>query len=177
MSGPIRLDLRADLYLDTSVVLAAIMPGSTNAEACAEFCFRLATERNRVAFSQTLTIELSQGVRKIATRKDRIDPAVRARYELDRWESDLSIRRRWMDRGVERFQALLATFGEAIELPFDATIWHTSIDLMVEHFLQAHDAVHAATARAYGLRAFATTDDDFARVTGLDVILLRDSAS
>lgn len=177
MSGPIRLSPSMDLYLDTSVVLAAIMPGSTNAEACAEFCSRLSAQRSRVAFSQSLTIELSQAIRKTATRKDRVEPVVRTRYELERWETDVLVRRRWMDRGIERFKTLLATFAEVVELPFDERIWLQSIDLMVEHFLQAHDAVHAATARTYGLRGFATTDADFVRVTGLDVILLRDPVS
>lgn len=176
MSGPARLVRLPDVYLDTSVLLGAMMPGSTNADACEDFCAQIASQGRRVYYSQTVYVELSQALRKMATRADRVASGMREQFGLDRWEPDIHIRQRWMQYGVEQFDQLRERFIDAFELPFDRSIWLQSIDLMVEYFLQAHDAVHAATARAYGLRAFATTDADFVRVTGLDVILLRDAA-
>jgi predicted nucleic acid-binding protein len=176
MTGPPEPMKPRDVYLDTSVVVAAIMAGSANSLACIAFCESIAIHGNPVAFSQTLRVELSQAIRKLATRRDRLRPDTRERFQLDRWETDVLVRRRWMSHGIERFRSLLATFAEVVELPFDSGIWERSIDLMVDHFLQSHDAVHAATATAYGLNSFATTDADFARVAQLDVILLRDEA-
>jgi predicted nucleic acid-binding protein len=175
MSGPVWLARHSDIYLDTSVVVAAIVPGGPSASVCAAFCEHLSGPGSRVSLSSTLRIELSLAIRKIATKRDRIDPTVREEFGFDRWETDHVVRQRWMAHGVAQFEQLLSSFAEVVELPFGAGIWARSIDLMIDHFLQAHDAVHAATAAAYGLRAFATTDADFARVDLLDVILLRDA--
>jgi predicted nucleic acid-binding protein len=162
------------VYLDTSLVIAATVAGGPNAVAGLAFCRALAAHRSRVYYSETLRIELSQAIRKLATKPDRLDAGERTSFSLVRWERDAAVRRRWMQHGIDAFHALLDTFAEVFELPFKAGIWTQSVDLMVDHFLQSRDAVHVATARTFGVSAFATTDRDFSRVGGLDVILVRD---
>jgi predicted nucleic acid-binding protein len=72
------------------------------------------------------------------------------------------------------FQALLARFRAAVELPWSASLWRDSMEIMIQHGLQAQDAVHVATVRESGVRALAAVDADYRRVPGLDFWLIRD---
>lgn len=48
------------------------------------------------------------------------------------------------------------------------------MEIMVRHGLQAHDAVHVATAQEWGLQALAAVDANYRRVPSLDFWLIRD---
>ncbi|MCA1725932.1 MAG: PIN domain-containing protein, partial [Thermomicrobia bacterium] len=71
------------------------------------------------------------------------------------------------------FDALLGTFYRVFELPLRKQIWQQSIDLMSLHGLESYDAAHVATALRAGLNDLATVDGKFARVSGLNVHIVR----
>jgi predicted nucleic acid-binding protein len=48
------------------------------------------------------------------------------------------------------------------------------MEIMIQHGLQAQDAVHVATVRESGVRALAAVDADYRRVPSLDFWLIRD---
>jgi predicted nucleic acid-binding protein len=163
------------VYLDTSLIFAAIFRHSLNWAASDEFCRRLAERRSQVYFSQTVRLELSEAIRKLATMPGRTPPGIRDEFSLDQWEHSVFVRRRWFEFGVRQFDALVASFAEVFEVPFDSTIWLSSVAVMTDERLRSHDAVHVATARAYRVPALATGDDHFLRVRDLEVILVRDA--
>ena len=162
------------VYLDTSVIVAAAVVGAQVTNSCRRYCHALVGRRARIYFSATTRIEIAQTIRKLATRQDRLDDITRARFGLARWGIDEHVRHGWMQHGLEEVNRLLGTFTVVSELPFDDRVWPDCIELMIRQSLQSHDAVHAATARAYGIMAFATLDADFLRVPDLNAVLLRD---
>ena len=162
----------AAIYLDTSVVVASTIDGIAGSEACAAFCDRLVDASSHVFFSQILRLELSQVLARLP-KDNQVPLAVRHAYRLDRWDSRVDVRTRWLTDAAQRFEDLLARFADLSEIAFDPTIWRASLDVMAHFRLRSHDAVHIATARAAGVRDFATLDDDFRRVPDLRVWLLR----
>ena len=165
-----------DVYLDTSVVIAAVVPGILFSRGSIDFCNRLISQQTTVYFSQILRLELTEAVRKVATIPGRAPAGLRQHFRLDDWERDPSVRREWFQFGVQEFDALFSQFAEVYELPFDRSIWLRSVEIMAERQLRSHDAVHLATAYEYRLTCFATTDDEFRKVPDLDVRLIRDPA-
>lgn len=155
-----------DIYLDTSVVVAAIVAGSENAQASLNVCNDLIRHRVRVYFSTTLRIELLRAVRKLATRANRLDDVSRTKFALCRWGADPAVRRRWIQHHVEPFAKLPAAFAEVYELDFDEEVWLRTVETMGESSLQAQDAVRVATARGQGIASFATLDADNLRIWG-----------
>jgi predicted nucleic acid-binding protein len=167
--------LPADVYLDTSIVIATIFPGTTNSTACEAFSRRLAAERCQIFFSQILRLELSEAIRKLATRPDRIPNDLRTRFQLDEWNQSLFVRHRWMQNGLQRFAMLLESFREVVELSFDEEIWRSSVTTMADEQLRSHDAIHVATARSFGVACIAAADDHFRRIKDIDVRLIWDT--
>ena len=159
-------------YLDTSVVVASTIDGIAGSEACAAFCDRLVDAGSHVFFSQILRLELSQVLARLP-KDNQVPLAVRHAYRLDRWDTRVDVRTRWLTDGARRFEDLLVRFAEVSEIAFDPTIWHASLDVMARYRLRSHDAIHVASARAAGVRDFATLDGDFRRVPDLRVLLLR----
>ena len=161
------------IYLDTSVIVGAIVTGAPHANACSVFCNWLAARDSRVYFSQVLRLELSQALRHLATRHQQLPQSVQQQYQLDQWGTSAPVRERWLALGITQFQALLGRFTEVIELPFRLSTWSQSVDIMAREGLQSLDAVHVATAQEHGLRDFATVDADFQRIPRLRVRLIR----
>jgi predicted nucleic acid-binding protein len=163
-----------EIYLDTSVFASAVVRTAPHRTACVAFCRELIAANSRVYFSQLVRVELLQALRRLATTQHNISPAMRARYRLDQWGSDATVRRAWIELGTAGFEALLSRFRAAIELPWSVNSWRDSMELMIRHGLQAYDAVHVATAQEWRLRALAAVDDDYRRVPTLDCWLIRD---
>ena len=161
------------VYLDTSVVVGAIIYGAPHAGACRQFCNELIVAGSRVYFSQILRLELSQALRRLATTRTNLSAAMRQRYRLDDWGTSVTVRTRWLALGVTQFNLLLGQFAVAVELPFRVSTWTQSLDVMAQEGLQSRDAVHVATAREHGLGNLATVDADFQHVAGLWVRLIR----
>lgn len=164
----------SDAYLDTNVIISAIIAGSDNARACREFCARLADGRSRVYFSRIVRLEVSQAILKLATKPNRLVATLREQFELDAWDTDIEVRERWMEHGAREFERLRDEFFQVYEFPFQERVWRRSLGLMARYRLQSHDAIHAATALELGVTQFVTSDDHFLRVDELDVHLIRD---
>ncbi len=164
----------SDIYLDTSVVAAAISSGDPHSVACTTFCGRLARDNVRVYFSQLLRLEIAQFIRKLATDpRSVVSPSLYQQYQLRDFGTDSGIRQQWMQFGMAQFDALLGTFYRVFELPLRKQIWQQSIDLMSLYGLESYDAAHVATAFRAGLSDLATVDGKFARVSGLHVHTIR----
>ena len=168
--------LPRDIYLDTSVVVAATIVSSPLSAAGNAFCAALEIHRSRIYFSQVLRLEFSQAVRNLATRRAQLPDEVRRQHQLDHWDTSDAVRHHWMQFGIAQLEGILNSF-EVIELPFETEIWERSVEIMALNQLKSLDAVHVATARAYGLRHFATLDDDFNRIVDLRVWLIRDETA
>ncbi|HKG27284.1 MAG TPA: PIN domain-containing protein [Thermomicrobiales bacterium] len=165
------------VFLDSGVVVAAIIPGSQFSSGCGAFCDRLIAEGCEVYFSQILRLELTEAIRKLATIPGRAPADLYSRFRLNDWDRNPSVRRQWMHFGVRQFDALLERFAVVYELPFRPPIWLRSVEIMADRQLRSHDAVHLATAYEYRLATFATTDDEFLKVPNLDIRLIRDPAA
>lgn len=161
-------------YLDTSVIVAATVSGLPNGGASAAYCGSLVGQRQSVAISQIVWLELAQSLRNLASRPGQLPPDLYARFQLDQWQVSPLVRLRWMRFGIGQFEELLARFVEFFEFPFDDAVWRRSVGIMATNGLRSHDAVHVATARQYGVPRFVTLDDHFNRVRDLDVWLIRD---
>ncbi|MDP9471107.1 MAG: PIN domain-containing protein [Chloroflexota bacterium] len=164
----------ADIYLDTSTVVAAIVQGSDHSVASAACCAALIEHGSRVYFSQLLRLELAQAIRKLATRQQSLPPDIRNDFDLDSWGTNLFVRQRWMDFGVRQFENLLDRFAETFELPIRPKTWRSSLSAMVDFQLRAYDAIHVATAREYHVRHLATADRHYLNVPDLRIWLTQD---
>jgi predicted nucleic acid-binding protein len=164
-----------DIFLDTSVVIAGIYPGTPDATACRAFCERLADAGSYVYFSQVLRLDLARTMRRLATKADKLAEDDQVRYRLDQWGTNPLIRQRWLTNGLRRFHAFLDQFEEAVEIPLTTADWRQSLELMVVEALDASDAMHLAVARSLDIHEFATTDRDFRRITHPRIHLIREA--
>lgn len=167
--------LPTNIYLDTSVLIGAMFPGTPDAAACNDYCRRLADGAATVYFSQSTRLDVARALRRLATKIDKLPAQVRDEYQLDQWGANPLIRQRWLTRGVRRFHALLDQFRESFEIPMTTHIWLQAVDLMAFESLDSSDSLHLASARAIGASDFATTDADFRRIAYPVVHLIRDS--
>jgi predicted nucleic acid-binding protein len=163
-------------YLDTSVVVAALLPAIPNHRACAAFCAALEASRTRVFLSQITRFEVAQSWFRLPTMPY-IDAETRRTYRLGAWDRNTLVREHWMVDGASRLETQLARYQEVVELPLDRDIWLASLELMARHRLRSHDAAHAATAVSLGVVDFASVDDDFRRLPNLRLQLVRDAPS
>jgi predicted nucleic acid-binding protein len=165
-----------EIYLDTTVLVTAIIRDTPHHTSCAEFCARLIGADSRIYLSQLVRVELPQAFRVLATKKTNLPAHVRLQHRLDDWGTDPAVRRAWLALGISEFEALLQRFYEAYELPWDMQIWQASLQIIEQYGLQSLDATHVATAQRYGLRDLAAVDNDFQRVPALDFWLIRNPA-
>lgn len=164
----------ADVYLDTSLIVDVLITGAPNWHASNAFIARLVTENSRVYFSQIAYLEISEAIRKLAT-KQQVPEDLRQQYRLHRWGVDAHVRHEWMDFGLRQFALFRQRFAELFEVPFREPLWRQSIDLMAQYGLKGHDAIHVATALNEGVQLLATNDGDFRRIDALlDVLIVRE---
>jgi predicted nucleic acid-binding protein len=167
--------LPADVYLDTSIVLTALLPGLAHSGPGLQFCEQLARQGSTVYFSQLLRLEIAQALRNVATRSPaQLSVHLRQQFQLDPWSAREDVRRGWMTYGRGQLEAFIQQFVEVIELPFDRATWEHSIDLMCRYQLKSYDAVHVARAEQYGLQHVATTDREYLVVQSPRIWLIRD---
>lgn len=163
----------SDTYLDSSVLVDAMFAGLPHFAVSDAFCAQLADNGSHVYVSHLAYLEVGEAVRRLATRQQL--PAIfRAEFHLADWATSANVRKQWMSFGRQEMERLLDRFSEAYEILFQHSLWLQSIDLIGQYGLRASDAAHVATALHAGLRVFATNDDDFRRVTMLDVVIVRD---
>lgn len=161
-------------YLDTSVLVAALVPVIPHHRACVNYCRSLVTAQARVFISSVIRIEFAQAW-FLLPRMPYVDDEMRHDHRLGAWDRNVAVRERWMEEGVDRFETVLAGFHQVVELPLDRGAWRASIGFIARHRLRSHDAIHAATALSIGRVDFASVAGDFRRVPSLRLRLLRDS--
>jgi predicted nucleic acid-binding protein len=158
-------------YLDTSVVVAAIIDGHVHQPRSVAFCARLIAAGSDVNTSEILRLELSQALAQLP-HDPGLSTDLRRAYRLRRWATSVEVRQRWLTAGVRRVSGLMSQFAHVTEVPFDRTIWEVSLGIMAQLQLRSHDAIHVATARGIGVRDFATLDGHFRRVPDLRLWLV-----
>jgi predicted nucleic acid-binding protein len=165
----------ADGYgLDTSVLAAALMPGTINHLAASAFLRTLASRKSPVYLSAMARIELIESARKIGADPRELDQAVRDRFRLRRWHTREDVRVAWSRHVLDELDRLLAEFAEAHERPITLPIIGRTVALVNHYKLKSYDALHVATAEEAGIRRFAAVDGDFAKVTHLEIEIIRD---
>lgn len=170
--------LPSRIYLDTSIVVAAMIAGVAHSVPSRAFCEQLAIAGSHIHFSQLLPLEVVEAVKNLAVRRPaQLADDVRRRYRLDRWDAERVVRQRWMAFGVRQFDAFLDQFAHVTELPLNDATWRRSVRLMTRYRLRSYDALHLATARDHHLRHFATVDRWFADIQTPRIWLTRDASS
>ena len=112
-----------DIFLDTSIVVAAMFLGTPDAEACARLCRDLVAAQSHVYFAQVLRLDLARALRRLATKADKLPASVRDEYQLALWGTNPLVRQRWLARGARRFDDFLRQFVEAVEVPLTTDLW------------------------------------------------------
>lgn len=163
-----------EVYLDSSLVVAAMIDGLPHSRACAAFCSHSIADSSHVYFSQILRLEIAEAVRKLATRAQ-LPEDLRDEYQLQSSATDPLIRQQWMACRMSQFALLIGKFHEVSELPFRIRMWHRSVQIMARYALGSHDAVHVATALLNGVDVFATADHHCVCVETLDILLIHDT--
>ncbi|MCL0078774.1 type II toxin-antitoxin system VapC family toxin [Dehalococcoidia bacterium] len=142
------------LYLDSSVILNAIMTGSKFHNECASFLRRLRTERIRCATAslsldeiwyvliKTKVESLAKGS-LIEVYKRNHNSILLAKGDVERVTFDLL--------GIENLEILTV----------DVDIMLRAKGLMWEYKLLPRDSVHLAACLKHGIKAMVTTDRDF----------------
>ncbi len=164
------------VFLDTSAVVCAVQTGIPHHRACRDYRDQLVRDSRRVVISRLLRIEYAQAwYRMPATSYVR--PQIVRAFRLGAWDRNPAVRETWMAYGMTLLDQLLAGFAGTLELPIDESVIAASVQIMAQHRLRSHDAIHVATALAAGVPDFATVDADFRRVSALRLTLLRDTGS
>jgi predicted nucleic acid-binding protein len=162
-----------DVFLDTDLVVNAVIHGLQNSESCRLACSRLLTSGSRVFYSQVLRIEYMQAIRRLATKRQ-LPTYLYDEFELSRW-SERDVRERWMFSGFDQLRAFLGAFPMSVELALNDVIVREALGLMGRYSLGSLDAVHLATALHYEIPVFWTCDDHFQWVDDLVVEIIRET--
>lgn len=165
-------DLPSNIYLDSSVVVAAIIGGDPHSVACKQYCADLAANNSAIYFAQLLRLEVAHVVRRIAATNV-VPLHLQQEYQLSQFNTNFMIRQQWMRFGIGEFETLLRTFYVVYELPYRRQIWRQALEMMSLYNLKSYDAAHVATALRAGLHDFATVDGDYSRVSGLQIHIIR----
>jgi predicted nucleic acid-binding protein len=152
------LILPAEVVLDTSFIVDALLPKEELHRECREFLVRLAEGGTVVFFSRLLELELFETTYRLALkerfkrdwRQRRLDGRARRRASrlsqvtLDAWNDVLAA----LNHGIVEIDEIADTVP----------------GLMARFGLSSYDAVHVATALFLGVRNMVTLDSGFSAV-------------
>jgi predicted nucleic acid-binding protein len=146
----------AELLLDTTIVVEALLSSQPNYAACFGFFEAVAASKSTVIFNRLLETELCEVLFNIALREQHGKRWKSARY-------DGRARR----RAGRLLNAGLTAWGELLELLAWSRIELSEVSeeaprLMRAHGLRSYDAVHAASLVFAGIGDFVTLDHGFA---------------
>jgi len=155
--------------LDTSFVVNALLSAERHHIAARQFLQILATNNTTLVYNHLLELEL----REVAFRLP-----IRDAYPKDwrrRRHDGRTLRgaRRLVAETMSAWEQLLTAFAYAV-VQVDA-VYDRVPELMGRHGLASYDAVHAATAEAYGGSGIVTTDARFASVPSSRLTLYVDA--
>lgn len=173
------LEVPSHLYVDSSVLVGAVVAGLPDSAACLKYCGEIAAAGTRVYFSELLYLEFANALAMLARRPHllaTLEQSLRDRYRLEQWTNDAGIRRAWLNFGERELDRLLEEFDEYVVVPIDGQLIENAVSIMADCNLQSNDALHVATARMQQVPALATTDGAFENARELvKVILVRDA--
>lgn len=152
------------LYLDTDFIIACLERTDPHHQRCAPFMEQVVAHGTTLYVSSLSWLEFIHTVTRERFR-ELVSDDLRRQFRLERWE-DASIRRAYTNHLLDSFQVLLAQCDWA-EIALTSEIRAEAIELIATYNLNAHDAVHIATARDAGVVNLASPDRGYRRVDGL----------
>jgi predicted nucleic acid-binding protein len=157
----------AALYLDTSFLLNALIPGYPYYPATSAFLVNVAdAQRTRLYVSTLVWIEFAHVVMQPRFHQG-LAGDMQVAYSLAHWD-EAAVRDSYLTAMTGALQDLLDAFGW-FEIGVTPDVRVHALQLMAQFRLDGHDATHLACAQAAGLTDLASFDRDFRRVDGLDL--------
>lgn len=155
----------AQLYIDTDFIVACLERTDPHHGRCAAFMGRIVAYGRTTLYMSSLSwLEFIHTITRQRFR-DIADDDLRRRFRLDRWE-DPPIRQAYIAYMTESFTAFLDQCDWA-EVDLTPAIRAEAIRLLAAYNLNAHDAVHLATARDVAAADFVSLDRGYRRVETL----------
>lgn len=153
------------LYLDTDVILNALIRSQPHHERCVRFFARLAQHGlTRIHLS---TLSWSEVAHRLAHPKFRegLPLGVHQEFLLDRWARP-KVRRRYLSTHIARVEEILEPF-EWDEISLTPEVFRTALEFMIQYNLESQDAIHLASMRLTEVFDLASFDKQFRRVQWL----------
>ena len=104
------------VYLDTNVILAALMPAIPHHHACADFCDAVVAGRTRVFCSRVLRLEFGQVWFQLPN-SPYLGTEMTRQFRLGAWGRNSAVREQWMAEGVAQLATFFARFDRLVEDP------------------------------------------------------------
>lgn len=151
------------VLFDTSFVVATLVVGERQHDACLQFAARLLEVRTVVIYSTTLHVEYHNTWRRLI-EKGLLppEPSGQLAFKLGIPEE----RPHWFRVADNLLRRFLSQFPRR-EVRLNRRILSTMVSLMGRYNLKSLDAIQVASAWDVGCNELATLDDDFRRVDGL----------
>lgn len=147
------------VFIDTSVAVDALLPGSANHAACVQLFRSLAQAGSTLAYNDLLETELAEALFRVAI----LERFGRSRWPAARYDGRVRKRAgRLLDEGLRGWQEILTTVDAiAVEhvMAKDAVP-----SLMRQYGLGSYDAIHVESAIDLAVPHLATLDTGFACV-------------
>ncbi len=162
--------LPADVLLDTSYVVEALIVSQPLHSAAVNFLVRPATEDVRIRFSSMLELELAETAFQIALKENHPK-------DWKRFRHDGRARRRAsrLMTGVEEAWTSVLAYLDYVRIDVDEVIEEVP-RLMRAYGLASYDAVHAATALRTDPVAIVTTDVGFCALPAANTTIFTDAS-
>jgi len=109
----------ARVYLDSGVLIGAVVEGVDHTTASTNFCQQIVNDRTTVAISALSRYEVAHIASLLGNPagRRRLPDSVVQEYELTNWSADESVRDRWMTTISMSLESLLGSFNEFAEIP------------------------------------------------------------
>jgi len=162
--------LPAEVLLDTSYVVEALIVSQPHHTAAVNSLVRLATEGVRIRFSSMLELELAETAFQIALKENHPK-------DWKRFRHDGRARRRAsrLMTGVEEAWTSVLAYLDYVRIDVDEVIEEVP-RLMRAYGLASYDAVHPATALSADPVGIVTTDVGFCALPVANTTIFTDSA-
>jgi predicted nucleic acid-binding protein len=162
--------LPAEVLLDTSYVVEALIVSQPLHTAAVNLLVRLATEDVRIRFSSLLELELAETAFQIALKENHPK-------DWKRFRHDGRARRRAsrLMTGVDEAWASVLAYVDYVRIAVDDVVEEVP-RLMRSYGLASYDAVHAATALRADPVGIVTTDVGFCALPPANTTIFTDSS-
>ncbi len=163
------------LYIDTDIVLAYLNANESLHTRCIPFFESIALNRGTELYTSSLLwLEFAHVITREAFRT-RLPESVQRRFRLDRWH-DAQVRSAYLEANLRDLSELLGQFV-LHEVALTPAVRTLAVEQMARFALGSQDATHLASASLAGVDGFASFDEAFRRVDGLQLWNDRSSLS